>query len=245
MRQAAQLIFPSIMRQKSLRIGFAVGTILLGRRTAFGQNGYSQPTVESTLCIDVHNTADVSSGVLGHAAKQAAAILLAAGIPTLWHRAFPDSLVGRTSHPNSPSVAPTVKPVDERGCLVLCVVRGMPRGAFPGMLLGSAFPHAQSGPDVTIFYDRIEQLEWLAVSAGATVSQILAYAMAHEIGHVLLASTDHSPRGIMKGPWGQTEFERLTKGWLKFTDRQSEVMRQSAFRRAALKPTIKPGSCVQ
>ena len=131
MRQAAQLIFPSIMRQKSLRIGFAVGTILLGRRTAFGQNGYSQPTVESTLCIDVHNTADVSSGVLGHAAKQAAAILLAAGIPTLWHRAFPDSLVGRTSHPSSPSVAPTVKPVDERGCLVLCVVRGMPRGAFP------------------------------------------------------------------------------------------------------------------
>jgi hypothetical protein len=243
-RHGARLIFLSITQQKSLRIGFAVGIILFGRRIAFGQNGQLRPMVESTLCIRVYNTADVSSGVLDYASKEAATILLAAGIPTLWYRAFPDSLAAQTSHLSSSSVVPRVKPVDEPDCLVLCVVRGMPRGAFPAAL-GSAFPHAQSGPDVTIFYDRIERLERRAISAGATGSQILAYAMAHEIGHVLLDSTDHSPAGIMKGPWGQTEFERLTKGWLKFTDRQSEVMRQGAFRRAASKPRKKQDSCVQ
>jgi hypothetical protein len=95
-------------------------------------------------------------------------------------------------------------------------------------------PCTQTAPDVTIFYDRIERLEMRPISGGATVSQILGYAMAHEIGHVLLGSTEHSADGIMRGPWKQPEFERRAKGWLQFTTQQSAAMRESAFRQASL-----------
>jgi hypothetical protein len=96
------------------------------------------------------------------------------------------------------------------------------------------FPSGQTlRVDATIFYDRIELIQPRPVSAGATASQILGFAMAHEIGHILLCSNQHSSSGIMKGPWGQAEFERLARGWLGFTLEQGVLMRQSVLRRAA------------
>jgi len=216
--------------ESSLKMGLTLAIILLGEQTTFGQSGPPQTAPGWTFCIHVENSAGVLSGALNNASKTAAKILLAAGVPTEWQTSFPDSF----ERPNMPMSDPNVHSptnLDERSCLILSVARRTPRNLFPGSL-GFALPHGHSGADITIFYDRIERLEWHAVSANATAPQILGYAMAHEIGHVLLGSTQHSLSGIMKGPWGEAEFERLAKGWLGFTAQQGQLMRETAFRRA-------------
>jgi hypothetical protein len=216
--------------ESSLKMGLALAIISLGERTTLGQSGPPQSAPGWTFCIHVENSAGVSSGALTNASKTAVKILLAAGVPTEWQTSFPDSFERSKMPMNDPSVQPPSNR-DRRNCLILSVARGTPRNLFPGSL-GFALPHVHSRADVTIFYDRIEGLERRPVSANATAPQILGYAMAHEIGHVLLDSTQHSLTGIMKGPWGEAEFQRLAKGWLGFTAQQGELMRESAFRRA-------------
>jgi hypothetical protein len=211
-------------------MGLLVATALLGGQTILGQSGPSQMLPEWTVCIDVENSAGVSLRILDNASKTAGKLLQAAGIPTEWEATLPDSVERLKMHIRDPNVhAPTS--TEGHSCLILSVTRGTPRNVFPDSL-GFALPHAHSGADVTIFYDRIELLEWRPVSANATTQQILGYAIAHEIGHVLLGSTQHSPIGIMKGPWRQAEFQLLAKGGLGFTAQQCELMRKRAFRRA-------------
>jgi hypothetical protein len=213
----------------SLQMGLALAIISLGERTTFGQSGLPQTVPGWTFCIHVENSARVPSGTLNDASTIAAKILLAAGVPTTWQTSVLASFE-RAQTPMSGSNVHSMANLDG-GCLILSLARGTPRNLFPGSL-GFALPHVHNGADVTIFYDRIELLERRPVSTNATAPQILGYAMAHEIGHVLLGSTQHSLTGIMKGPWGEAEFERLGKGWLGFTAQQGELMRESAFRRA-------------
>jgi hypothetical protein len=214
-----------------LRMGVAMGIISLRGRTTFGQSGPPQIVPGWTFCIHVYKSAEVSSGILNSASKEAARILLTAGVPTEWHTSLSDVAEASKTHMSGLNVPQRANPTG-RSCLILTIVRGVSRKAFPGAL-GFALPHAQNSVDVTVFYDRIERIQPRPVSAGATAPQILGFGMAHEIGHILLGSNQHSSSGIMKGPWGQAEFERLARGWLGFTPEQSVLMAESAFRRAA------------
>jgi len=157
-------------------------------------------------------------------------VLAAARIPTEWHTSAAER--AEDSKTSRPSFYAPETP-DRPGCLTLSIVRGASPYASTEAL-GFVMPNRQSSPAITIFYDRIEQIEMQEVSGSASLAQILGYAIAHEIGHVLLGSTQHSVNGIMRGPWTQIEFERMAKGWLGFTTQQSAVMRERAFMRAAL-----------
>jgi hypothetical protein len=55
-------------------------------------------------------------------------------------------------------------------------------------------------------------------------SRLLAYALAHEIGHLLKGSHSHSGSGIMSASWSSYELEQLSRGALRFTDKDSEIM---------------------
>jgi hypothetical protein len=226
--------------QRCLTITLAAGILSVGGQTASGESVRSQTERGWTLFIRVDDSARVSPGTLAGGIEVAGRVLLAAGVPTEWHTGSDPLGDPKTCRLRPAVLAPATSA--GRSCLILSVTPGVSRHAYPGAL-GFALPYTQTAPDVTIFYDRIERLGPRAVSAGATAPQILGYAMAHEIGHVLLGSTQHSSTGIMKGPWGQAEFERLAKGWLGFTAQQCEVMRESAFRRAASLPQIKARCC--
>jgi hypothetical protein len=110
-------------------------------------------------------------------------VLLAAGVPTEWQTDPTVSSKDLKTNKPKPTVLAPANSV-ERTCLILSVTRDASRHAYPGPL-GFALPHTQTDPDITIFYDRIERLESGPISGGASVSQILGYVMAHEIGHVL------------------------------------------------------------
>ena len=111
------------------------------------------------------------------------------------------------------------------------IVRGFPAHALPGAL-GYAFPAAKAGAHATILYDRIEPL---GQSGVISVSALLGYAMAHEIGHVLLGTTEHSSDGVMKARWGKPEYRRAAGGLLEFTPSQGAAIRERLLRLLARK----------
>src|SRR5207237_10520367 len=83
-----------------------------------------------------------------------------------------------------------------------------------------------------VYYDRVENLyrKQIARTAQrktarpATTAQILGYAMAHEIGH-LLGLDAHVDFGIMRAVWSPTDLLNLAYGDLAFTPQQAAVIR--------------------
>jgi hypothetical protein len=73
-----------------------------------------------------------------------------------------------------------------------------------------------------IFYDRVKQ--W-AETFHASVNQVLGHVMAHEIGHLLLRTQQHSSAGIMRGQWTVADLLSAAHGQLRFTPEQSERIR--------------------
>jgi len=57
----------------------------------------------------------------------------------------------------------------------------------------------------TVFVDRVD---WLASTGKAKRTDVLGRAIAHEIGHQVLGSNDHTPRGLMRETWTAEELTR-------------------------------------
>lgn len=81
-----------------------------------------------------------------------------------------------------------------------------------------------TGTVATVYVDRVRSL---AEGARIDRATVLGRALAHEIGHLILGSNDHSDSGIMRATWTARQ---LTNGkpqdWL-FLPSQSEQLRQA------------------
>jgi hypothetical protein len=179
-----------------------------------------------TLHVHVYNLAKVPSQTLERALGETARILASAGIETRWEPGNPDS---PEAHMADFSISAQHKP-DTRNFLVVRVVRGFPANIRPSAL-GYSLPAAQRGAHVTMFYDRIENV---SLGVPPTVQKILGDALAHEIGHVLLGSGEHSRRGIMKEIWARADYQHLAVKSLEFEPREALAMLKEVSRRAAL-----------
>ena len=74
----------------------------------------------------------------------------------------------------------------------------------------------------TIYVDRVSRL---ASSAGADMTALLGHAIAHEIGHLLMASTTHNERGLMRPVWSREELRRNRAEDWRFTDTERLALR--------------------
>ncbi len=72
----------------------------------------------------------------------------------------------------------------------------------------------------------LKQVQDFARVYRADLSTLLAYVIAHEVGHLLLG-TPHSPTGLMRAGWDKTLVQDATRGALTFTDAQAERIRTS------------------
>ena len=150
-------------------------------------------TAWTDVVVRVYDANGVMAGTNRAALDQARKTLEAASIDVIWRLC-----------PTAPSCnAPMAS-----GELAIRIVRsaGPPRyhGAMP---LGDAMLDTRSGHGVlaTIYIDRVE---WLAHEAGADSRALLGRAIAHELGHLLLATTTHGPVGLMRAFWSQAEVRR-------------------------------------
>jgi hypothetical protein len=56
----------------------------------------------------------------------------------------------------------------------------------------------------------------------------LAYAMAHEMGHLLLPFPAHADAGIMRSGWNGDDLRHMANGSLQFTPAQTAALRLKA-----------------
>ena len=76
-----------------------------------------------------------------------------------------------------------------------------------------------------IFY---RQVEAQARQYDYSLSMILASAIAHEVGHLLLPDGRHSPEGLMRACWTRDDFHRANQGQLRFSNEQAAQIRRRA-----------------
>jgi len=180
------------------------------------------------LTIRLYNLAKAPAETIDRASAVAGQVLAHAGVSTIWQDGVPDSQEGWITDVSAAG-RPTA---DTREYLVVRIVTGIPPHFCP-RATGYALPFARQGVHVTLFYDRIEKLSVGSI-VGPSTSSFLGAAMAHEIGHVLLSSAEHSAQGVMKGNWGPSEFRLIACRGLHFTPENAAALRAGAAERLAI-----------
>jgi len=185
-------------------------------------------SADDSLAIHYYNRAAVPPRVLDNAIHEASRILARAAIETVWSEGPPDALEGCSFDfsGRSPYQHPRQ---DTRGYLVVSIGRGGPVSAFRDTF-GFALPDASTGVHAFIFYDRVEQLTDPRL---ITMPKMLGNAMAHEIGHVLMGSIEHSSTGLMKARWDKADYMRAEASMMRFSAAETEIVREHARIRIA------------
>ncbi|MGD1156312.1 MAG: hypothetical protein ABSA41_10830 [Terriglobia bacterium] len=219
------------MKRQGLGIwGWRLGTLLgLGllvvSSAAFARDPRAAAGEEyPTIIVIIHNYGRVPGGTLDEAKAATTRILALAGVKTAWQES-PGPVTGSASstafrrRANGVEInlhliprAMAVRLPSDKLCLGLSILPGGDK----------------RGDIAYVFCHRVEDL---AGNGDASAGQILGHAMAHEIGHLLLNSSAHSPVGIMQGEWDKRELTHLQAGRLLFTSEQSHLMRAEVLAR--------------
>jgi hypothetical protein len=89
-------------------------------------------------------------------------------------------------------------------------------------IMGAATWTPTGTPVVYVFYQRVEAE---AARYSVSVAFVLACALAHELGHVLMPERGHSQDGLMRACWNGDDFQRADRGQLRFLPEQVALIR--------------------
>lgn len=136
-----------------------------------------------TLVVRIYNASSVAPATLASARESAERVMTSAGIRLTWAECPCDAAVGGAELMVRLTSAP---PTSEAGSLGFAYVDTVQKG----------------GTLATVFVDRVQ---WLARAASFSEGELLGRAIAHEIAHLLLGTSDHAFVGLMRGRWTSTE----------------------------------------
>src|SRR5690242_1269685 len=206
-------------------LGSTCGSLLVGYQTHSGdqESGSVAPHVQ----IRMFNIARVSKRDLSQAEREVTRIFAQAEISVGWAEGSPAdraSLITDFSANNSTGT----------GCKVLRDTRELRLQLLPhapsgidSRTLGYSLPCAAFGIDSTIFVDRCEDI---AYQTPVSLKKVLAYAIAHELGHVLLRSSEHSETGIMRAHWDRATWLQGAMRGIAFDEGQARRIRSELSR---------------
>ncbi|MGA8593472.1 MAG: hypothetical protein WB676_01900 [Bryobacteraceae bacterium] len=198
----------------SLRLALIVNTFVLIAGSVSGKS-VTAFTSAQTISIHLYDHAQVTAGVLHSATDETSRLFRAARIQISWECPSTESPEDQGTDMSSA----VLEQLDRR-YIVVRLIRRAPGNVFPGAL-GYALPFAHTGAHVLIFYDRVETL---AHTMNESTYIIFGHAMAHEIGHVLLRSSEHTSGGLMQARWTPETWRLASSGLLAFTREEAEHM---------------------
>jgi hypothetical protein len=114
----------------------------------------------------------------------------------------------------------------------LTVVLTISTSAPPGLgsdAMGVA-PSPGDGTRGTLAYVFLDKVRAFAAAHRLSVVPVLACALAHEIGHLLLPPNAHRPDSVMRGGWHPALFPPRAPGILGFPPDQAKLLRLRARR---------------
>jgi hypothetical protein len=89
-------------------------------------------------------------------------------------------------------------------------------------VMGVALASDECGGTLSVSYAQVLRV---AGQYRQPVPDILALAMAHEVGHLLLPPPSHSATGIMRAEWDGDDIRRAVVGQLTFTTTEASLIR--------------------
>lgn len=95
--------------------------------------------------------------------------------------------------------------------------------------LGYSTVGSEGGVYAVLFLRAIQRQ---ASAANIPWTVLLAYAAAHEIGHLLLGSQAHTERGVMKASWDRDDMQAMCQLWLRFSGKEQRSMAEACDRRS-------------
>jgi hypothetical protein len=148
----------------------------------------------AALVLHISNFSGAPAAVVHQAQAEVTRVYATIGVPIVWSDAAVDD--------SQPAVRVVLLPY-ETGDL----------RRSGNTVMGAAI-RTHSGKAVAyVFYRRVQaEAERYQVSTGL----VLACAIAHELGHVLLPVHGHAPAGLMRACWSRDEFQRAEQGQLTF-----------------------------
>jgi hypothetical protein len=206
----------------------AVSTSAGAADTADGGRGQVQ--------IRVYHAGLPSADGLKAALAGATSVLFAAGLDASWV----------TCGPSSSGVPGCDAPVAHDELAVRLVrLAGQP-SARREISLGYSLVDTSTagGTLATVYIDRVQSLAAQvpcggsssrrgapSTGVGCDAAALLGFAIAHEIGHLLLGTRDHSASGLMRAVWSRAELQRRVAADWRLTADESLAIRLAVHRR--------------
>jgi len=181
-------------------------------------------TKRTSLVVRTYDAFHVSAADWDAAISGAAKILNTAGIDTEWVHCSSY----RAGEPGSGPPRCTLPYA--RNEVTLRMIGRPVQGPADVILLGDSMldQSVRSGTLATIYLDPVERL---ARAARVTTGTVLARAIAHELGHLLMGTNTHSARGLMRPVWTAEELTRNQPVDWSIPRSDREKMRRALARR--------------
>jgi hypothetical protein len=184
----------------------------------------ADPRPSLRIALHVCDDPSIPPNLVSRGKAEMSRIYRDAGIDIVWTREAPAT----TGSDDPQSLASS----DPQLTLII-LSRELPDGlAVATTALGGAVGTREyRGRTAYIFYNRVERIArtYLNMSRRRGMDDIdnvmvLAHAMAHEIGHLLLPY-GHSATGLMRADWDAQDMRLAVHGRLNFTSEQAELIR--------------------
>ena len=187
-----------------------------------------------TLTVRVYRTS-VRPSEFRTASERAGRVLLAAGIGVAWVQCFPGD--------QAPLSANCQRPLSQSEVIVQPIHATDANSARHPESLGFSLIDVQAGAGTvaTVYTDRVAML---ARKAGVERLDVLAWAMAHEIGHLLLGTSRHAARGLMRERWTRAEMRRQLRQDWSFSVDEGQKMRRTLRSRGMAQPAVLASSAL-
>ena len=189
-------------------------------------------TRSSPLHVRVYDNTQLPSEQLTAALNAAGSLLASVGLAVQWHGCSMPTRAPREPEPTLDQASWCGEPLATNE-LALRVVHAPTPFEYRGQLpLGDSLIDQSLGIGVlaTIY---VERVEWLAQAADVPVTPLLARAIAHEIGHLLLGSSHHSISGLMRPVWRREELQHEQADDWTFNPADAKTIR-ARWREAAV-----------
>jgi hypothetical protein len=175
------------------------------------------PSPEAVVAVRTYNYAAVPFGQLASAKSEAGQIFRRAGISVEWI----DCRVR-----SGDDGAGCTEPLRTGRDLMLRLVDHLPTEGERIIALGESILDREQRGGVLMTID-VCPVRSVAERAFTSISALLGRAVAHEIGHLLLGSSEHPRLGLMRALWSHDELRGLKPAHWGFSAREAARMRQT------------------
>jgi len=191
--------------------GAIVGVLLTAPHAAH------EAAAQASITVRVYNNFGVDPEDLKSARDIAQGILRDAGIDVVWLDCW-----FRRSEPAD--AAPACRQPLTAADIVMRLQSG--NAEIGTRIVSIGFSLIGAGPErpylATVFPDVVRSV---ARGAGTDPRQVLGFAIAHEIGHLMLNTNEHAHSGLMRAGWSRNELRRNAQSDWRFLEEEGTTMR--------------------